>query len=210
MNALYPIFMNLAGKKCLVVGGGEVAARKIESLAAAGAAVTVVAPALSESARRLVDAGSAAWINGPFAPQAMDGAALVIAATDNPQVNRDVFTLASNKNIPVNVVDQPALCSFFVPSVARRGDLVIAISTSGKSPAVAKRLRKRLEAEFGPEWAAYLEIMGRARDRAMEAMGDQKSRERALGRLADSDLFDLVKKGDMDAANRRIEEMVKG
>jgi len=210
MTGLYPIFLNLAGKKCLVAGGGAVAARKIESLAAAGAAVTVVAPMLCPAARALVDKGSARWIEGPFTPQAMDGATLVIAATNVDVVNREVSRMAAERGIPVNVVDQPELCSFFVPSVARRGGLVIAISTSGKSPAVAKRLRKKFEKDFGPEWAVYLEMMGRARERAMAASGGQKRREEMLNRLADSDLFDLVKNGDMETAQKRIEEMVKG
>jgi precorrin-2 dehydrogenase/sirohydrochlorin ferrochelatase len=210
MTGLYPIFLNLAGKKCLVAGGGAVAARKVESLAAAGAAVTVVAPMLCPAARALVDKGSARWIEGPFTPQAMDGATLVIAATNVDVVNREVSRMAAERGIPVNVVDQPELCSFFVPSVARRGGLVIAISTSGKSPAVAKRLRKKFEKDFGPEWAVYLEMMGRARERAMAASGGQKRREEMLNRLADSDLFDLVKNGDMETAQKRIEEMVKG
>ncbi|MDH5511098.1 MAG: bifunctional precorrin-2 dehydrogenase/sirohydrochlorin ferrochelatase [Nitrospinota bacterium] len=210
MNGLYPVFLSLAEAKCVVVGGGEVAARKIAGLRVAGAAVMVVAPKLCPAAMEQVEVGEAQWIKGTFTPQALDGATLVIASTDNSEVNREVASEAKARNIPVNVVDQPELCGFYVPSVVRRGDLVIAISTSGNSPAIAKRVRKNLEKEFGPEWEPYLEIMGQARRMALCLFDDQKTREEIFNTLAESDLFDLVKKGDMQAAQKMVTEIVKG
>ncbi|MDH5637540.1 MAG: bifunctional precorrin-2 dehydrogenase/sirohydrochlorin ferrochelatase [Nitrospinota bacterium] len=210
MNGLYPVFLSLAGARCVVVGGGEVAARKIAGLRAADAAVAVVAPKLCPAAMEQVEKGDAQWVEGTFTPQALDGATLVIASTDNSDVNREVAQEAKARNIPVNVVDQPELCGFYVPSVVRRGDLVIAISTSGNSPAIAKRVRKKLENEFGPEWAPYLEIMGQARQRVLGLFDDQKKREEMFNTLAESDIFELAQKGDMQEAHKRVEEIVKG
>ncbi|MDH5478104.1 MAG: bifunctional precorrin-2 dehydrogenase/sirohydrochlorin ferrochelatase [Nitrospinota bacterium] len=209
MSALYPIFMSLNDTRCVVVGGGDVAARKIAGLFAVGARVTVVAPRLAPSTAEQVDKGAAQWIEGVFTPRQLDGATLVIASTDNNEVNQEVAREAKARNIPVNVVDQPQLCSFFVPSVVRRGGLHIAISTSGSSPAIAKRVRKKLENDFGPEWAPYLELMSQARQRALGLSYDQKTREEMFNTLADSALFDLVKTGDMDAAQRLVEEIVR-
>ncbi|MDH4184783.1 MAG: bifunctional precorrin-2 dehydrogenase/sirohydrochlorin ferrochelatase [Nitrospinota bacterium] len=208
MSGLYPVFLALAGKKCLVVGGGEVAARKIASLWEAGAQITVVAPWLCPEARELVEKGAAKWLEREYTASMLDGATLAIAATGEESVNQKVSQDAEARNILVNVVDQPGLCGFFVPSVVRRGDLVIAVSTSGKSPAAAKRLRKKLEKDFGPEWAVYLRMMGEARELALKAKSGQKNREKIFNQLADSSLFSLVKEGQLDKARKLIEEIV--
>ncbi len=209
MSGYYPILMDLKGRACLIVGGGNVAARKAGSLADAGARVTIVAPQLGDETKALCDAGKAEWVSDVFRPEQMDNATLVIASTDDDEVNRNVYDAAMSRSLPVNVVDQPELCTFIVPSVVRRGDLTIAISTSGKSPAVAKSVRKRLEQEFGEEWGAYLELMGEARILAREKINDQKAREHFFNRLTSSDLFERVQNGEIDDARKMIEEMVE-
>lgn len=208
MSRYYPLFLDIEGRRCLVVGGGAVAARKVRSLLRCGARVRVVAPKLSDEMETLVREGGVEIFQEPFDTEHMEDAALVIAATDNEQVNRAVYGEAAERGVPVNVVDQPDLCTFIVPSVVRRGDLTIAVSTSGKSPAVAKRVRKLLESQFGDEWAAYLRLMGDAREKALKEIDDPKRREEIFNRLADSDLLEKLRYDDKEGARRLIEEIV--
>jgi len=208
MSRYYPIFLNIEGRKCVVIGGGNVASRKVPPLLDCGAKVLVVSPEISSEMERFVKSGEVEYIAGKFEPSHLSGAALVIGSTDDAKVNRMVYEECKARNIPVNVVDQPELCTFIVPSLVKRGDLMIATSTSGKSPAVAKRVRKTLEKDFGEEWGAYLDMMGRARIRLMEKVSEQPEREAILNRLADSPMFELIKSGDMDGAEKIYGEIV--
>lgn len=208
MSPLYPIFLNLEGKKCLVVGAGRVAARKVGSLAECGALPVVVGEKVCDEMQELIDAGKATHIAQRFAEDQLEGAALVFGATDSEAVNREVYDHAMSLGIPVNVVNDLDLCSFIVPSVVRRGDLGIAISASGKSPAITKRLRKRLEDEFGDEWGIYVDIMGEAREKAKQTTSDQKTREKMFNELADSEMLEKIKAGDIDGARKLVEEIV--
>lgn len=210
MSHYYPVILNLEGRKCVIAGGGRVAARKARSLVDAGAQVVVVSPEIGDETRELVDTGRVRWIEDAFSPVRLDGAALAIAATGSAKVNERVHECAVANGVPVNVVDRPELCTFMVPSVVRRGDLILAISTSGKSPAVAKKVRKELEKTFGGEWAVYLQIMGEARERAASIIPEQEAREAAFGRLAGSPLFDRVKSGDIDGARELVTEILGG
>ena len=208
MSRYYPLLLDIESKTCLVVGGGGVAARKIGSLLKCGAKVRLVAPEVSPETEKVISGGGIEHLNRPFEPGDVEGAALVIGATDNESVNRAVYEEAKSRNVPVNIVDQPHLCTFIVPSVVRRGDLTIAISTSGKSPAVSKRLRKHLENEFGEEWAEYLNMMGAAREKTLGAIADPAKREEVFNRLADSNLLDRIRDNDMEGAKRLVEEIV--
>ncbi|VAX26187.1 hypothetical protein MNBD_NITROSPINAE02-1357 [hydrothermal vent metagenome] len=204
----YPLFLSLVGEKCLVVGAGKVAARKAASLARCKADVYVVGEKVCDEMRELIDGGKARHVGQRFAEDQLEGAALVFGATDSVSVNREVYDQARKLGIPVNVVDDLDLCSFIVPSVVRRGDLSIAISSSGKSPAVTKRLRKRLEEEFGDEWGIYVEIMGEAREKAKQSSEGQKTREKIFNELADSDILAKIKAGDIDGAKRLAREII--
>ncbi|MGA8221648.1 MAG: bifunctional precorrin-2 dehydrogenase/sirohydrochlorin ferrochelatase, partial [Candidatus Acidiferrales bacterium] len=139
---LLPIFVKLADRPCLVVGAGEIAAAKIASLLESGARVTVVAPRANAEVQNLAAAGKLKWSPREFARAELDGIFLVIAATSDPEVNRAVFLEAQRRGILVNSVDDPPHCDFYFAAVVRRGDLQIAISTAGESPAVAQRLRQ--------------------------------------------------------------------
>lgn len=209
MSVFYPVYLNLDGRTCLVVGGGAIAARKAASLLECGAKVRLVAPTVCEEVARMEKDGAIERMADVFRPEHMDGSALAIASTDNAQVNRMVYEEGVKRGIPVNIVDQPALCSFIVPSVVRRGDLVIAISTSGKSPATAKRARKMLEGVFGDEWAVYLEMMGEARARLLSSVADGAERERKFNRLADSTMLEKIKSGDVNGARALMEEIIR-
>jgi len=197
--------MNLNGRDCVAVGGGEVAARKVEMLINCGANVTVVAPELEKSLRELVSSKKVKHIKAQYQKNHINGACLVIASTDDTKVNRAVYDDASAAGIPVNVVDVPELCSFIVPAVVERGDLILAVSTSGKSPAMAKRIRKELQKQFGDEYAVMLALMGEVRRLLMEREPDLDKRMRILTDIANSDLMDRLKAGEQVKAEALLE-----
>ncbi len=195
----YPVFLDLAGKPCLVVGGGEVAAGKVSGLLDAGARVVVVSPGIAGTLARLVATGAVAHRARELREEDLDGMALVIAATDRPEVNSAACLAARRRRILVNVVDTPSECDFYTPAVVRRGALQIAVSTEGKSPVLARRIREELEARFGPEYARYLEILGRARTESKRRGDSLPARTSALLALAESGLLSAVRAGDETA-----------
>ncbi|MCK6556717.1 bifunctional precorrin-2 dehydrogenase/sirohydrochlorin ferrochelatase [Candidatus Binatia bacterium] len=204
----YPIYLRLDARPCLVVGGGEVAARKVHSLLAAGAAVTVVAPRLCAELQALSEAGTIACVARTFSPGDTAGCALVYAATADTEVNRAVFAAAEAAGVLVNVVDQPHLCRFVAPAVVSRGALTVAISTGGASPAMAGRLRRELEATIGPEYAIALRVLGRLRSVLRIRPMQPGDRQRILRTLADSALLDLVRAGDAAGIDRLLADTV--
>ncbi|MBI3793143.1 MAG: bifunctional precorrin-2 dehydrogenase/sirohydrochlorin ferrochelatase [Nitrospinae bacterium] len=206
MPKFYPVMMDLRGRKCVVVGGGEVSARKAETLLECGAKVTVVSPELETSLEYLVRNGKISHVKEEYRKGALDGAAIAVAATDREEVNRAVYADATAGGIPVNVVDVPELCTFIVPSVVERGDLIIAISTSGKSPAMAKRIRKETEERFGPEYGAMLELMGEIRALVQKRVPELERRMAILSEIANGDLLERIKRGEKPGA----EDVLRG
>ena len=160
---LFPMFLKLAGRRCLVIGAGAVAESKIESLLTAGAQVHVIAPCATRSIQRWGSESRISWEARVFAPSDLEGVTLVIAATDSPAVNEHVFEEARRRGILCNSVDDPEHCDFYCAAVARRGPLQIAISTGGNSPALAQRLRRELEEQFDPEYEGWVRSLGEAR-----------------------------------------------
>ena len=205
---LYPMMVELAGRRCVVVGGGAVAERKVRRLLEFRAAVTVVSPAATAPLERLAWAGRLEFLRRPVRIADLRGAFLVVAATDNPEVNRRVVRAATRRGALVNVADDPAACTFQVPSIIRRGDLTIAISTGGGSPALAKRLRERLEATIGPEYEAYLAALRQLRARAREAVPDSRTRQALFRKAVASPLYDEAARGDRAAVRARIDALV--
>ena len=203
----YPVFLDLHGKRCVVVGGGQVAVRKVEGLLAVGAEVTVIAPE-----HGALPAGVGV-LRRAYQPGDLAGARLVIAATNDAAVNAAVASEAEARGILVNVVDDPAQCSFILPAVVRRGALCLAISTGGASPAFARRLRAALEEQFGPEYAALLDILQSLREqwapRADAANLSSADRRRAWERVLDLPLLDWLRAGDAAAARRAAEEVLE-
>ena len=197
-----PIFLDVAGRECVIVGGGEVAARKAESLLEAGAHVTVVSPRLSPSMESIVAGGLATHVARDYQRGDIRGSILVYAATDDAGVHRDLAAEARALGIPTNVVDVPELCTFIAPAVVKRGALQIAISTSGASPAFAARLRRQLENQFGAEYALTLEVMRAARRRLHSEEIDPAERMRRLTDLANSALPDAIARADVVAIDR--------
>lgn len=174
----YPAFLNLAGRPCLVIGGGQVAHRKASALLSCGARVKVVSPSLGGGLRRLLRLKTIFWIRHRFRPADLRGVWLAVCATDDARVSRLAAAEAGRRGIWINVVDQPALCSFIVPSVVRRGRLALAISTGGASPALAKWIRKDLQARYGPQLGKLLEGMAGVRERIKRAVPSGARRKR--------------------------------
>lgn len=178
--ARYPIFLELRGRRCLVIGGGAVAAAKAAALLRCGAKVTVVSPEFSAGLQRLVRAKKISWRARRFRPADLAGVELAVAATDDPRINRLASKEAGRRRVWINVVDQPQLCSFILPSVVRRGKLVIAISTGGASPALAKRIRKDLESRYGREFGRFLDVAAKARRKVRAAVPGPAKRKKLL------------------------------
>lgn len=203
MPKYFPLFLDLQNKPCLVVGAGEIATRKAAQLLHYGARLTVVAPEASGTVREWALEGRVEWHQREFRDGDVEGMLLVVASTDNSQVNRAIFDAASGRGILANIVDVPDLCNFVYGALVERGDLQIAISTSGRSPAFARYLKKHLEAEFGPEYAEYLEILGEARALGREKLPGAAEQKAAYGRILEMDLLGLIREGRGDEARRR-------
>jgi precorrin-2 dehydrogenase / sirohydrochlorin ferrochelatase len=161
--ALFPIFLKLAGRRCLVVGAGRVAEAKIESLLTAEAKIHVVAPSSTQTIQRWVREERISWDARRFDSNDLERVSLVITATDSEMVNQRVFQEASARGVLCNSVDDPEHCDFYCPAIVRRGPLQIAISTGGNSPALAQRLRRELEEQFVPEYEGWVRSLGEAR-----------------------------------------------
>jgi siroheme synthase-like protein len=183
----------VAGRRCVVVGAGRIAARKIESLLAAGADVTVVAPDVGAEVRGWAAEGRLALVERPFEPADVEGAWLAVTATDVPAVNRAVFEAGEARRIFVNSADDPANCSFTLMSVVRRGDIVVTIGTNGRSPALATYLKDHVRDEMGPEYETLLELLSEARE---EIRASGRSSEDSDWRAAiDSGILELIREG---------------
>jgi len=198
----YPVNLLVADRRCLVVGAGRVAARKIEALLDAGAEVHVVAPEVCDDVRRWSEAHRLTLAERRFESGDLDGAWLATAATDDPQVNRAVWEAAETRRVWVNATDDPANCSFTLMSVVRQGDLVVTIGTGGRSPALATWLREHVRNEMGPEWQVLLDVLSEVRE-AMRSVG--RSTEDADWRGAiDSGMLDLIREGRVDEAKELL------
>jgi len=201
----YPIVLNLAGRRVLVVGGGNVALRKARDLADAGAAVRVVAP---EFLPEFASDGRFACVAAAYGAAHARGAAIVVAATDDEAVNVRVAADARKAGALVNVVDRPELCDFIVPAQVTRGDLVIAVSTGGAAPSLARRLRERLEKEFGPEYETLLEALRGVRERLKADGAAPDVRRRVFERLTEDDILAAARDGP-DALRRAIDAAIE-
>ncbi|MCL7713143.1 siroheme synthase CysG [Stenotrophomonas mori] len=192
---LFPLFADLNGRAVLVVGGGTVAARKVEALLDAGARPRVGAPRLVPALQALADAGRIDWLRGAFSPRWLDsGIWLVVAATDAAAVNRAVADAADARRLFVNVVDDARLSRFHVPAVVERGPLRIAISTGGAAPMVARHVRRRLETLFDSAWGQLTELIGRRRDGIRAHFTDLAARRRFFDHLLDGPVLDLLRR----------------
>jgi precorrin-2 dehydrogenase/sirohydrochlorin ferrochelatase len=184
------MFMKLEGRPCLVVGAGTIGEPKISSLIAAGASTRVIALNATAAVAEWARAGSITWERRAFEFADLDVVFMVIAATNSRELNAAIFNAARQRNILCNVVDDPEYCDFYYPAVVRRGDLQLAISTNGQSPALAQRIRRELEIQFGPEYGEWLEQLGKIRQQLFASRMNPEERRQLLHELASSAAFE--------------------
>jgi precorrin-2 dehydrogenase / sirohydrochlorin ferrochelatase len=208
MTIYYPVYIQLHDQPCVVIGGGKIAEGKVEGLLAADARVTIISPDLTPRLQELAEQGKIKYISRTYHPGDLTGAFLVISATDQREINHHVWEEASANRQLVNVVDDTLHCNFIAPAILRKGDLTIAISTAGKAPALAVRLKEQLQEEIGPEYERFLELAGQLREPLAHHIPDFETRKSLWYELVDSDILDLLARGDEVAAMQRISEVV--
>jgi siroheme synthase-like protein len=182
--SLFPLFLKLDGKRCLVVGAGPIGLEKVESLLRCGASIRVVAPSAVARVQELSSEGKIEWLGRRYEPADVTGCDLVIAATNDRHVNQAIFEEASRRSILCNTADDPPLCDFFFASVVQRGELQIAISTAGQSPALAQRLRREIDAQLPADLGPWLDELGQLRREVLNAMPAGAERKALLHELA--------------------------
>jgi precorrin-2 dehydrogenase/sirohydrochlorin ferrochelatase len=195
----YPAFLDLQGTSCLVVGGGQVGERKVKTLLECGAVVHLVSPELTPYLEEAVRRGRVIPAGSVFTPAQLEGMFLVIGATADPDVNRRISAEARARNLLCNIVDRPRECNFIVPATVRRGDLTIAVSTGGRSPALAKKIREDLEKLFPDSYIKFIGLMGRIREYVLAQGGPQEENQRIFEALARSALPEMLQAGNRQA-----------
>ncbi|MEA1961051.1 MAG: bifunctional precorrin-2 dehydrogenase/sirohydrochlorin ferrochelatase [Bacillota bacterium] len=208
MTHLYPIYVNLEQKDCVVIGGGKVAERKIETLLEYGAHISVISPFVEPGIEHWAKQGLIGLKRTEFSPIHIEHAFLVFIATNDTALNKQVAMLCRERNILVNAVDDPPNCDFYVPSVLRRQSLSVAISTEGKSPSFAAKLRQELDNHIPDEYGDFVELLGEVRETIKYSGLDIEERKKLFYRLVDSDISDLIKQGDKQKAEERIKQCI--
>lgn len=205
MNFRYPIFLDLAGKKCVVTGEGFEVAAKVQALAKASADVRYINPRAVPEIQALASSGSIHWEVREFSSEDLDGCFLVITCSER---NAEIFRMAEARNVLCNAVDDPANCRYSYGSIHRSGDLTIGISTNGIAPSIAVRLKQKFQREIGPEYGALLEELRRIRPEITSRIGDFEKRKQLWYAIADSEALALLKRGEHDAALKLIQTLI--
>jgi len=203
----YPVFWNLAGKRCVVIGGGNIATRKVKDLLAAGAQVCLVSPEVGRTLSALIEAGKVKYLGARYLREYLEDARLVIGATSDKDLNRQIAADAAAMHIPVNIVDVPELCDFIVPASVKRGALTIAVSTSGASPALAKKIREELETIYGEEYAMFLAVLQQVREVVLARGAKETENKKIFTALVDSALLQALKDNDVPRAEAIVQEI---
>ncbi len=203
---ILPIALKVKCKKCVVVGGGEVAAQKVRQLMECGASVIVVSPDLCPELGKLAKDGSIQWLPKRYEPFVLEGAFLTFACTDDQQVNRQIFADCNERGILCNVVDVPELCHFYMPSILRRGELVIAVSTSGNSPAFARKVRLFLESLIGDDFGLLVELLGELKDEMRSRLKTIEQRRQFVELVWESDVWRYLREGDLETARNCLRQ----
>ncbi|MEN6318683.1 MAG: bifunctional precorrin-2 dehydrogenase/sirohydrochlorin ferrochelatase [Syntrophaceae bacterium] len=200
----YPIYLDITDKRCIVIGGGDVAERKVERLLEFGASVVVVGKTLTRTLEGMKHDGRIEHINADYNINLIDGAFLVIGATDSDDTNSTISRNAKQKGILVNIVDDPDKCDFILPSLFTRGDLLISISTGGKSPALAKKIRQEMEKYYGPEFQILVTIMGSLREKLLLKGYSSDTNKRLFESVIDSDILQYIQNKDWEKVKKTV------
>jgi precorrin-2 dehydrogenase/sirohydrochlorin ferrochelatase len=204
----YPVYLDIKGRRCLVVGGGQVGTRKVETLLKCGARVMVISLEVTSALSELADRGRIDLELRAYRSTDLDKAFLVIGATDDQALNRQIHRDAEAAQRLCNIADQPALCNFVLPSIVNQGDLSIAISTAGKSPAFAKHLRRQLTDQFGLEYGQMLELMGAIRQRLLAAEHAPEQHKPLFEQLIQCGLLEMIKERDQRGINALLQKVL--
>jgi precorrin-2 dehydrogenase/sirohydrochlorin ferrochelatase len=191
----YPVHLDINNRKVLVVGGGSVGTRKVKTLLDCSARVTVVSPEVSRKLRELAASGDIKLAERSYQSEDLNGVFVVIGATDDETLNQQISSDADRLNTLCNIADRPEVCNFILPSIVQRDDLVITISTSGKSPALAKKLRQALENQFGEEYGTLLQLMGAIRKKLLQQAHKPEAHKPLFEQLINSDLIVMIQAG---------------
>lgn len=208
MARLFPVFINLEGKNCLIIGGGKVAERKVANLFEYNARIKLVSPEVTDNLKRWGEKGLIALYLRKFAKEDLDDIFMVFAATNDSHLNQEVAILCREKGILLNAVDDPPNCDFYVPSVVRRNSLVIAISTEGKSPLFAKKLRQKIEGVIPEEYGWFVDLLGEIREKVKIEVDDIKKREEIFNLLVNDEIFALLNMGEYEKVREKVEKCI--
>jgi len=204
----YPVNLDIRQRNCLVVGGGQVATRKVRGLLKCGALVTVVSPKASEQIAQMAIHEEIVWHKREYVSSDMQERFLVIGATDDESLNRKIHADAVNSKVLCNIADRPEICNFILPAVVQRGDLIITASTSGQSPAFAKRLRKELQQTYGEEYNSFLALMGAIRKRLLSEAHEPEAHKPLFEKLIDGGLIEAVKTKDIHRIDTLLDRVL--
>lgn len=206
----YPIFLNIRQKNCLVVGGGRVGTRKVKTLVECGAIVTVVSQDFTAELLDLAASGKVSLKKRSYSKKDMKNIFLVIGATSDEALNRRIYRDAEKMGVISNIADRPEICRFILPSIVHRGDLVIASSTTGKSPAFAKKLKNELESAYGEEYALFLMLMGRIRERLLAEDHEHEAHKEIFTELVEAGIPRMIRKGKKEKIEETLREILGG
>jgi len=204
----YPIFLDLNHQNVVVVGGGDVAERKIKNLLIYGCTIYISSPHLTPHLQQLVATKKIHHIPYESLDSYMDDTFMVIAATDDNEVNSKIASQAKKHGLLINTVDQPKDCNFIMPSIVKRGNLQIAISTAGKSPALAKKIRKNLESTFGPEYDSFVELLGIIRTKLLYQDQPSSTNKIIFQQLVDSNLLEMITHKNWDGMRATLKSIL--
>ncbi|MDD4334245.1 MAG: bifunctional precorrin-2 dehydrogenase/sirohydrochlorin ferrochelatase [Desulfotomaculaceae bacterium] len=204
MAVRYMISLDLKNKKCLVVGGGKVAERKVRSLLECEALVCVVSPEIIPALSSMAAEGLLLYRRGSYKTSDLEDMFLVFGATGKEEVNRQIADDCAGRNLIVNIVDDPAKCNFYVPATVRRGSLAIAVSTGGKSPLLARKIREELELVYGPQYEDFLEMLGALREEVIKNVSDPEKKKNKLESLVSDEILNMLKKGRLEPAKEML------
>lgn len=208
MNFQYPVTLDVTDKKCTIIGGGQVAARKVSTLLQARARVSLVSPELCPQLQQLESEGHLDWLPRSFREEDLPGSWLVIAATDDRAVNSRIAHYCQEHHILVNVVDSPEESSFVVNAFLRRGDLLLAVSTNGQNPVLAQKIRAELENYYGTAYGEVLQVLNEARELLKERCIDADQRGLIMKKLVDSEIIELIVAGDVSQAREKVQACI--
>ncbi len=204
----YPAYLDIRNRRCLVVGGGGVGTRKVKTLLDCGARVTIISPQASGQLQKLADNERVRIKKRSYQPGDLEGIFLVIGATDDEKLNRQISRDAEGRGLLCNIADHPEICNFILPSIVHRGDLTISISTAGRSPAMAKKLRQDLEKQYGEEYADFLRLMGAIRQKLLSQAHEPEAHKSLFEQLINNGLLEMIRENRIEEINSLLQAVL--